>query len=60
MEHTTGNSTAYEETEVSKSIKAFAVLGVVALVAACGAAQPEPVSEPEAMPVMAEPTMGKM
>ena len=44
---------------MSKSIKAFAVLGLAALVAACGAAQPEPVAEPEPM-VMAEPSMGKM
>lgn len=43
---------------MSKSIKAFVVLGIVALVAACGADEPEPVMEPE--PIMAEPSMGKM
>ena len=43
---------------MSQSIKALAVLGLAALVSACGASQPEPVAEPE--PIMAEPVMDKM
>jgi hypothetical protein len=43
---------------MSKSIKAFVVIGLAAFVAACGAAEPETVAEPE--PIMAEPAMDKM
>ena len=42
---------------MSKSIKAFMVVGLAVLVAACAQQEPEPVAEPE--PIMAEPVMGK-
>ena len=59
MGTTTGTSASNEETKMLKNIKAFAVIGVAALLAACGAGQPEPVAEPEPM-VMDEPSMDKM
>jgi len=47
-----------EETKVSKNIKVFLAMGVVAINASCGAREPETVADPE--PVMAEPIMEKL
>jgi hypothetical protein len=48
-----------QETEMSKSIKAFVAVGLIALVAACGQQEEETVMvEPE--PIVMEPVSDKM